>query len=266
MLHLRKGYSSLVNGYGYKYRYQNRSLPIFRYIVTDITGSNVNTRFQNSLTAIDDNIMRIITLNDKRHEYNLLETEIKNDPNCAMLSILSLHVSLRSPRRMDSKKQINDIFRKLSKLIIIDTDNKIINERERFYAKYLYHWNKGNYFQASLLLESINITLPNDTLAMKLAQDCHIASGNNYGSLTCITRYMPLIGSNHPVRRNLLSVLAHGFVEANMHTDADETSLRAIEMTSEHDLTAIGAYLNSLLLHCKATEASAVIDVRIIMI
>jgi len=230
-----------------------------RLIATDITGCEVSAKSRDSLLAIDDNIMRIITLNDKNHDYGALSSAKTNDPDCGMLHILTVIDCLRTPRSTDSVEQIEQACSLLNSLWAED----LLSSREKLYYSYLQHWVSGNYFKAAVSLESVSLLHPHDTLAMKLAQDCHIASGNNHGALTCVTRYMPLIGQNHAVGRNLLSVLTHGFVEGQLLSDAEETAERVIEMTSSHDLTAISGYLNMLLLNCRATDASAVIDVRL---
>lgn len=232
-----------------------------RCFATDITGCEVKARSRDTLLAIDDNIMRIITLNDKNHDYSAVSSATKVDPDCAMLHIMSVYDRLRSPRSSDSVELIAHACATLNRLWKAEQ----LTAREKLYYSYLHHWVSGNYFKAAMSLESVCVTHPQDTLAMKLAQDCHIASGNNYGALTCITRYLPLIGQNHAVGRNLLSVLTHGFVEGQLLSDAEETAERVIEMTSSHDLTAISGYLNLLLLNCKATDASAVIDVSVLM-
>jgi hypothetical protein len=202
--------------------------------------------------------MRIITLNDKNHDYSALSNAAKLDPDCGMLYVLTVYDCLRTPRSGDGTEALEHACASLNRL----WKEGRLSSREKLYYSYLHHWVSGNFFKAAMALESVNLLHPHDTLAMKLAQECHIASGNNYGALTCITRYMPLIGHNHAVGRNLLSILTHGFVEGHMLADAEETAERVIEMTSSHDLTAISGYLNMLLLTCKATDASAVIDVR----
>lgn len=225
----------------------------------DITGCNIIATSRTSLTAIDDNIMRIVTLNDKQHDYNSLHNAIQIDPNCGMLHVLALYDYLKLPKKIQDKEEM--ILKSINTLVKLQTQGKL-TLREQHYLSAWVHWCRGDYFKASLSFESICSLYPNDTLAMKLAQESHIANGSNYGSLACVTRYMALISGNHPIRRNLLSILSHGFVEASMYADASETALRCIEMTSHHDLNAISAQLDSLLLNCKGPDASGEIDVR----
>ena len=224
----------------------------------DITGCSVIATSRTSLTAIDDNIMRIVTLNDKQHDYNSISDAIKIDPNCGMLHVLALYDHLRLPKKIEDKQNL--IIKSINTMVKLKKQGDL-TLREQHYLSAWVHWCRGDYFKASLSFESINSLYPNDTLAMKLAQESYIANGCNYNSLTCVTRYMALISGNHPIRRNLLSILSHGFVESSMYVDASETALRCIEMTSHHDLNAISAQLNSLILNCKGPDASGEIDV-----
>ena len=228
-----------------------------RLSMIDITGSTIKA-LNASAQNIDDTIMRIISLNDKKYDYNCLSSAIATDKNCGMLYILMVYDNLRSVRNNNKfTERLIYSFNALSYLQL----SKLLSLRELYITCALYQYHKGNYYQAALLLETNNSLHPYDTLSMKLAQECHIACGNHIGSLSCITRYMSLINQNHPIRRNLLGLLSHGFVESNYVVEAEETSMRSIEMTSEHDLNCISANLNLFIVQCKAAETSAAVDV-----
>ena len=240
-------------------RLMRRKFSLQLRCLVDITGSNVRAS-EPSIQVIDDTIMRIISLNDKKYDYDSVLKFSASDKSCGMLHVLTIYDCLRTVRNVNKYPElITHSFRVISQL----HQTGLLSQREIFLSCALFQWLEGNYFKAALLLETNNSTNPHDTLSMKMAQDCHLACGYNIGSLMCITRYLPLIHQSHPIRRNLLGLLSHGFVEGNYGTEAEETATRAIEMTSEHDLSCISAHLNLFIYQCKAAETSAAVDVSI---
>jgi Flp pilus assembly protein TadD len=230
----------------------------FRGISTDITGCTLSRDVSSeSLLNIDDSIMNTITCNGSIEES--IQECLSEDPECGLANILHALSYLRNPPLRDPEKVVRkNAFR--TSLQRLELQFVSLNEREKLLSAGLYAWNEGLFYRAASLFESAVLLNPNDVLALRMAQDCYLTSGDSMSTLTCITRCLQTFDDKHHLHGHILGMLATGYMENGRYTEAEETARRAVTKTRGRDIWAMHTLLNVFQLTGRSSELLASLE------
>jgi len=216
------------------------------------------------MVLMDEAIMNMITL--ETSAFPQLRNCLKESEECSLANALLALELLRNPPCINStvdassgtKNTTSDEIR--SCLSRLEQQIASLNDREKYLASAAFCWSMGNYSKAGALLESCLALNPGDVIALRLAQDVYLASGDSRNVLGCITRCLQILDDNHFLHGHMMGMLAVGFVENGRIIEAEETAARAVTRTKGRDLWALHSLLNTFQLTGRSSEILASLD------
>lgn len=224
-----------------------------RQLSVDITGNIVNINSSASITDLDYSIMMMVTAEDDACE--TLRKTINTHTECGIGYALLGFQHLRNRNITHTQEEFIHCLQRLEYLY--STEKLTI--REKYFSAALVSWYKGNYLYSANLLESSLLHTSNDIIALRLAQDAYLASGDSRNALGCIVRCLHLFNDTHFLHNHMQSMLAIGYMEIGRFIDAEEISSRVVSKTNGHDIFALHALCSTYLLQGRSSEVMSVV-------
>jgi hypothetical protein len=242
----------------------------------DITGNIVYTTNKETIILLDEAIMNMITMED--HAFVQLRNIIENDNKCSFAyPLLAFEILRNTPinslpfnkniknipefnKYSNSKLSSNEELQMCLNYIENNIENDNISNREKYFSAAALAWSKGNYSKSGSLLECSIIENPQDTIALKLAQDSYLAAGDSKNVLGCIARCIHVFDDRHYLHGHLLGMLTAGYLEVGRLSDAEEVGNRAVSSTIGRDAWALHSLLNTFQMLGRSSEAISMLE------
>lgn len=131
-----------------------------------------------------------------------------------------------------------------------------LSSREACIGAALLAYVQGRYTSAAVIFEALLTENELDLLAMRMAQDCYIMAGNSEKALQVVTKRMNLYTDTHPMHGHVLAMLAMGYLENGLYTEAEEVGQQAVMVTKGADTNAVQAVLSAIHMSYKSMNLS----------
>lgn len=235
------------------------SLNTNRYYHIDVTGYPItcSTNTSSSISIIDDVMMSMIYKD--ANNTNALKDIIANDNTCILAYALLCFEILRN-KPINTTNDNDNILKYFDILNSSMNNTPSIYNREKYFSAAALAWYTGEYSRAGSLLETSLLEYPNDTIALKLAQESYIIAGDSRNALGCVARCSHVFDSKHFMHGNTLGMLAAGYVEVGRLVEAEEIAEKAVKITSGRDVWALHTLLNTYQLLGRSSEIIASLE------
>jgi len=217
------------------------------------------------MVLLDEAIMNMITF--EADPVPQLHACMKTDADCGLVNCLLVFEMLRNPpinipvASGSSNSESSAVRYSIPRLLEnLERNYEILSPREQYLAAAALAWSQGAYSRCAALLESAILLSPGDTLALRLAQDCYIVTGDARNSLGCVTRCLQTLDDTHFLHAHLMGMLAAGYLENGLLVEAEETSARAVSRSGGRDVWALHTLLSCLQLSGRSSEVLATLE------